>query len=87
MVMASVSGSAARKNTFFCLAKSLTARPMLERKVPESMATPSPATSSFAAVTASAGLPLSSLEMTTSFLPLMPPAALICSTASCQPLR
>ena len=31
--------------------------------------------------------PPSSLETTTSFLPLMPPAALISSTASCQPLR
>src|SRR5205807_1250061 len=75
--MASVRGSAARKKTFFWLAKSLTARPILDRKVPASIATFSPDTSSLAAVCASAGLPPSSLETTTSFLPLMPPPALI----------
>jgi hypothetical protein len=60
---------------------------MLERNVPVNIATFSLDTSSLAAVCASAGLPPSSLEMTTSFFPLMPPAALTSSTASCQPLR
>ena len=36
----SVSGSAARKKTFFCLAKSVTARPMFDRNVPAISATP-----------------------------------------------
>ena len=85
--MASVKGSAARKRIFFCLAKSETASPMLEKNVPASMTTPSLEASSFAAVTASAGLPPSSLEITSSFLPSTPPAALISSSASRQPLR
>ena len=55
--------------------------------MPASIATPSLATSSLAAVTASAGLPPSSLLITSSFLPSTPPAALISSRASCQPLR
>ena len=40
-VILSVSGSAARKNTFFLPANSVTARPTLERNVPERMLTPS----------------------------------------------
>src|SRR5260370_666728 len=84
--MASVKGSAARKKTFFWFAKSLTARPMLDRNVPASIATFSLDTSSLAAVCASAGFPPASFETTTSLLPFMPPAAFIFSTASCPPL-
>jgi hypothetical protein len=84
-VILSVSGSAARKKIFFCLAKSVTARPMWERKVPVISTAPSRETSSSATRTASPGLPLSSREITCSFLPSTPPAALTSSTASSQP--
>ena len=56
MVMASVSGSVARNSTFFWLAKSATARPTLERKVPARKETFSRVSSSSATRTASPGV-------------------------------
>ena len=58
---------------------------MFDRKVPVSTSTFSRETSSSATRTASPGLPLSSRVMSSSFLPLTPPAALISSTASSMP--
>ena len=56
MVMASVSGSVARNSVFFWLAKSATARPTLERKVPARKETFSRVSSSSATRTASPGV-------------------------------
>ena len=88
MVMASVSGSVARNSTFFWLAKSATARPTLDRKVPARNETFSRVSSSSATRTASPGVPPSSRN-TISILrpPITPPLALISSWASCMPLR
>ena len=68
-------------------AKSDTASPTFDRKVPVSRLTFSPLTSSAARRTASSGLPPSSREMTSTLRPSSPPAALASSTASCQPMR
>jgi hypothetical protein len=86
-VILSVSGSAARNSTLRCLAKSVTARPMFDRKVPKIASTFSRETSSSATRTASPGLPLSSRETTSTLRPSSPPEALISSSASSQPLR
>ena len=80
-MIASVSGSAATNMVLFCLAQSDTARPTLDRKVPEISATFSDTTSSWACLTASAGWPLSSRKSTSTFRPLIPPRALTSSTA------
>jgi len=86
-VILSVSGSAATNSTLRCLAKSVTARPMFDRNVPNTTDTRSRETSSSATRTASPGLALSSREITSTFWPSRPPDALISSSASSQPFR
>ena len=88
MVMASVSGSVAMNSVFFWLAKSATARPMLDRKVPTRKETFSRVSNSSATRTASPGVEPSSRNTISSLRPpSTPPLALISSWASCMPLR
>ena len=77
--------AALKKKRFFCCAKSVSASPTCDRKLPMSTSTFSRAISSSAARTASAGVPLSSRVTSTSCLPPMPPAALTWATAKSMP--
>ncbi len=76
----SVSGSAARKSTLRCFARSATASPTLDANVPISSTAFSRDSSSSATRTASPGLPLSSRDTISSGRPSTPPAALISVT-------